>query len=59
MSADDIRAAMGWRAQHPALAVRCPHCQAVEGQQCTTRSGRHPVREPHDSRIQAAAHTCP
>lgn len=39
--------------QPPVLHVACPHCKALEGQQCHGPSGRR-LRQPHASRYDAA-----
>jgi hypothetical protein len=51
---DEIRAAMGWPAKHPALTVRCPRCKADEGQRCTGLVDKRAHDEPHLARITAA-----
>ncbi|MBA2951630.1 zinc finger domain-containing protein [Streptomyces himalayensis] len=42
-------------AQHPARAVDCPHCGALDRRPCTTVSGRHLLPQPHPGRISAWA----
>lgn len=50
---DDVRRVMGWQERHPALEVRCPHCNAAKGVRCTSRSGKRPAKAPHLARVEA------
>jgi hypothetical protein len=51
VTADEVRAVMGWQQRHPALQVRCPHCNASPGARCTSPSGKRPAKEPHQARL--------
>lgn len=54
---DDVRAAAGYTARHPALAVRCPHCHAQPGDPCIGPASKRRLGEPHPSRLSAAPDT--
>ncbi|MCX4801740.1 hypothetical protein OG594_08760 [Streptomyces sp. NBC_01214] len=50
--------------RHPALTVRCPHCQAAPDMRCTTRAGRARIQrlDPCPARLADWAQTtavCP
>lgn len=48
--------------QHPARAVRCPHCGAAEHRPCVVRSNSRLLPQPHPARVTAwarATAVCP
>lgn len=54
----DVRAAAGFAARHPALAVQCPHCRVPAGEPCVGTASRRRLPAPHPSRL-AIALPCP
>jgi hypothetical protein len=57
--AADVRAAAGFAARHPALAVQCPHCRAPAGEPCIGPASKRRLPAPHPSRISAAEQAQP
>ena len=57
--AADVRAAAGFAARHPALAVKCPHCRAPIGEPCIGPASKRRLPAPHPSRLSAAEPTEP
>jgi hypothetical protein len=50
---DDVRAAAGFTARHPALTVQCPHCRAAVGDPCIGPASKRRLAAPHPSRLTA------
>jgi len=53
-SANDVRAAMGYPAPHPALAVACPRCHATAGDPCINPATKRRARAVHLARVAEA-----